>query len=188
MVMDKSGQVFPCYCTTTTPTTTTTDTREPRRRGQRKHVHRAFLYISVPSFSLDTIQLYHRARGADSRKPDPFNWVRLTNAPTSLHYRSEGGLCPLILSTRPLGEIRCLFSESPESLLKKKKTFSVIWETNWLQLLTVFSVFLQFSFALARFIKEEKIKDLKVRKGSPNNVSQILATFTLPIIHLDPPP
>lgn len=132
----------------------------------------------------------------------PFNWVRLTNAPTSLHYRSEGGLCRLILSTRPLGEIRYLFSESPESLLKKKETFLVIWimfyaiiieartctVTNWLQLLTVFSVFLQFSFALARFIKEEKIKDLKVRKGSPNNVSQILTTFTPPIIHLDPPP
>lgn len=131
----------------------------------------------------------------------PFNWVRLTNAPTSLHYRSEGGLCRLILSTRPLGEIRYLFSESPESLLKKKETFLVIWimfyaiiieartctVTNWLQLLTVFSVFLQFSFALARFIKEEKIKDLKVRKGSPNNVSQILTTFTPPIIHLDPP-
>ena len=57
MVMDKSDQVFPCHCTTTTATTITTNTREPRQRRQREHVHRASLYISLPSLDDHDTQL-----------------------------------------------------------------------------------------------------------------------------------
>jgi len=71
MVMDKSDQVFPCHCTTTT----TTDTREPRRRRQREHVHRALLYISVPSLDDYDTQLpnftFHGRRWSPSQPLGP---------------------------------------------------------------------------------------------------------------------